>query len=94
MQQKIVINRLEILELGILKLGILKLEILKLEILSWRYSDGDTQAGNTLSRALMTSTSTRKGGAAATIWQTYWTAAAPFTAPSEMSAAKPEPAAR
>ena len=48
----------------------------------------------TLSRALMTSTSTRKGGAAETIWQTYCTAAAPLTAPKEMSAARPDPAGK
>ncbi len=53
-----------------------------------------SQAGDTLRRALMTRTSTLKGGAAATIWHTYCTAAAPFTAPREMSAAKPEPAAQ
>ena len=67
---------------------------------SWRQTTGSqtSQAkrafgfGATLSRALMTSTRTRKGGAADTIWHTYCTAAAPLAAPREMSAANPDPA--
>lgn len=68
--------------------------------LSWRQTTGSQTlqagrifgVGSTLSRALMTSTRTRKGGAAATIWHTYCTAAAPLAAPREMSAANPDPA--
>lgn len=50
------------------------------------------EAALTLSRALMNSTRVLKGGAAVAMLRTYGTAAAPFTAPREMSAAKPGPA--
>lgn len=46
----------------------------------------------TLSMALMVRTRTRRGGAAAAICLTSLTAAAPLTAPRDMSAAKPDPA--